>query len=188
MAGQPRRSRAASSAKRSDRSDSSLRGRPSASPLCQVLNQLTLAINERLLLGPSPALHLPLCCDRVGNPIEMVRPNQLNGSTRVCVTARIGANLVFRDSLRQIIACRDTNVVRGVGATKHVDESTHLRPSSWVVDLQPRAASNPAIIMWPRQRPSKDGWPRAAPSPFEAGPPSRHGRAVRSSLRASTSG
>jgi len=85
---------------RAQRNSLGLWRRLSASPLGKLPDQFPLALNERFLLGPTPALDLSLRRDCVGDPVEMVRPYQLNRPTRLYVTSGIRADLVFGDALR----------------------------------------------------------------------------------------
>ena len=88
------------------------------------LDSTPISSNQGLLLCSAPALNLPFCSDGICNAVEMLRPNETDGSARRRVSgSRTG--LMLGDATVQIIASRAADVERTVGTSEHVDKATH---------------------------------------------------------------
>src|SRR6478752_449529 len=80
-----------------------LRSRRSRAPSCKLTHRFPIRTNKSFLLGPAPALELPLRGDAVGYPIEIFGPQQHDWTPRKGVSW-IGAGIVPINSLGHVLA------------------------------------------------------------------------------------
>ncbi len=80
--------------------------------LRELHQQIEIAVYERLLLRPAPALELTFGGDGIGNAVEILRISQFDGTPRLCKAA-IDAGVVFTHPLIQA-AARGADMVPAV--------------------------------------------------------------------------
>src|SRR6266545_3693287 len=111
-----RAKRASKDAARSRRRDPLRRSpRLSCASLRKVLNRTPVALHKRFLLGAAPTLQPAFRRDRVGDPIEMLGPDELHRPARRGVSAVV-SGIVHGYALRKVVSCRRADVVRPVSA------------------------------------------------------------------------
>ncbi|TPW07986.1 MAG: hypothetical protein FD124_723 [Alphaproteobacteria bacterium] len=102
-----------------------------------------VASHQRFLLGATPPLDLPLSRDSLVVTLEVLGPDQLDGTARVCVGGAVHAGVVLRDACARIVTTVTARIVAAVSAPQDVDEDAHFGAPSSFDRLRMRGLAKP---------------------------------------------
>src|SRR5215211_6818893 len=148
----------------------------SAGAFRQPLHKRPVASDQRVLLGPAPALDASFRVDRIRDVAELLREHERHRPPCARIAGILCA-LVFTDALVERIAARPSDIVAAVGTAQDIDESAHrsnrspttLQPSPSGPHLNshmsPGSRSNPLML---RCEPSEPRSTHNAGASFEA--------------------